>query len=640
MPSRRLLDCWLAPLNYPYWGGLLLPWTGIAYLYARTIYPALGWPFWLAFGATELRVLLAMGLSVLVGNMVQKALGRLGELSVHAAFVFLTLLYAVGVLVFSINSMTLSEVARYLFSGEAAGMWAMLKYSGTPSQFVVALFIALALFALLGLGLLALTQRLASRRGWRAPLKALVALCYLAAALLLAEQALSARLKNPLAWFTEQRASPLYVPVLSPRGYATYSAVAAPPRRRLKSAGLALAPAGLAEDVTVLLVVLESCRPDFITPETTPNLHRFQRENLSFPQAWANGNATLLSWYAILNSGHPLHWKRILFERDPDGSPALDVLRRAGFRQSVFASSDLSYYNIRSVAFGRGDRLADVRMPDPALDCPQNDRRATRALLRALAAHGGKGRRLYSIFLDSTHPFYYWPPDFEAKFKPYNSLGLANKDVFVDGRIVSQVVNRYKNSLRFVDGLFGEIVAGLKARGLYEKAVIIVVGDHGQEFMEHGAFSHASNLFNPQIRIPLIMRLPGASRRPAGMASQVDILPTLLDYLGLGKEAARLMAGRSLLRGGDPAILTMAYSSGEPSRFVLNTGRYKIEFSLIPVPGVIPLSVWRVSDLEDRPIIPGRGAPADYQAFLDREFVPRLKETGVVTVLPPARNKP
>ncbi|MCP4657627.1 MAG: sulfatase-like hydrolase/transferase, partial [bacterium] len=77
----------------------------------------------------------------------------------------------------------------------------------------------------------------------------------------------------------------------------------------------------------------------------------------------------------------------------------------------------------------------------------------------------------------------------------------------------------------------------LRATGLYESSVVIFLSDHGEEFFDHRGWGHGRTLYQEQLRVPLIVRFPGADaprgRRISGLGQQVDLLPTLLDYLGL-----------------------------------------------------------------------------------------------------------
>lgn len=98
------------------------------------------------------------------------------------------------------------------------------------------------------------------------------------------------------------------------------------------------------------------------------------------------------------------------------------------------------------------------------------------------------------------------------------------------------------------DNEFGGFIDFLRSRRLYDSSLIVLTSDHGEEFLEHGSWAHGTGLHDTQLRVPLIIKFPGrmhAGRVYAGDASLMDVLPTLLDFLGLPPAVG--IRGRSLL---------------------------------------------------------------------------------------------
>ena len=90
------------------------------------------------------------------------------------------------------------------------------------------------------------------------------------------------------------------------------------------------------------------------------------------------------------------------------------------------------------------------------------------------------------------------------------------------------------------------MVAALKELGLYDKTAIIVTGDHGEGLGEHGIVAHGYDLYAPQTKVPLIVRVPGlGSRRVKEPVGHVDLAPTLVNLAGGPQEKSFL--GRSML---------------------------------------------------------------------------------------------
>lgn len=110
-----------------------------------------------------------------------------------------------------------------------------------------------------------------------------------------------------------------------------------------------------------------------------------------------------------------------------------------------------------------------------------------------------------------------------------------------------RIVDLYDESIRLVDRRLGDLLAALKRNGLYDRSLIIVTSDHGEEFWDHGGFGHGHTLYQEVLRVPLIVKLPGNARggtRVTAPARLIDIVPTVLDFIGA--TATSPLPGRSL----------------------------------------------------------------------------------------------
>ena len=103
---------------------------------------------------------------------------------------------------------------------------------------------------------------------------------------------------------------------------------------------------------------------------------------------------------------------------------------------------------------------------------------------------------------------------------------------------------------RYLDEQIGRLVDELKRRGLYDKTLIVLTADHGEEFHEHGGWWHGTTLYDEQIGVPLIVK-PGQGgargRVVDELAMSIDIAPTVLAAAGVAKPPA--MQGHALPLG-------------------------------------------------------------------------------------------
>ncbi len=107
--------------------------------------------------------------------------------------------------------------------------------------------------------------------------------------------------------------------------------------------------------------------------------------------------------------------------------------------------------------------------------------------------------------------------------------------------------NAYISDIEHFDQYLGALFDGLKSRGLYDDTLIILTGDHGEEFFEHQGWWHGQTLYDEMTHVPLIIKLPGNAHggaRNPDLARHVDLAPTMLHFAGLKKGAH--MPGQTL----------------------------------------------------------------------------------------------
>jgi hypothetical protein len=91
----------------------------------------------------------------------------------------------------------------------------------------------------------------------------------------------------------------------------------------------------------------------------------------------------------------------------------------------------------------------------------------------------------------------------------------------------------YDNNLSYIDRSFQRLVTWLKKKGIYEKTVILITSDHGEQFWEHGASLHGHTLYEEEIRIPLILLAHGMRARIDDVpVTAADMAPTFAELAG------------------------------------------------------------------------------------------------------------
>jgi membrane-anchored protein YejM (alkaline phosphatase superfamily) len=338
---------------------------------------------------------------------------------------------------------------------------------------------------------------------------------------------------------------------------------------------------GLHPDIFVF--VLESFRSDFVNAEITPNLERYTAEWVKFPDSLSAANASHIAWYSFLMSNYGLYYGEEKRLASHAGSVPITLLRRMGYKINVLCSQTLDYYGIDKIAFG-----SDLGLCDSMYDAekssfstpPERDEEVTKQLLQSI--QGPSGGRLFLVFFASTHHDYNWPPREATPFTPFAQTWNYS-DFRISKKQLALIMNRYRNSLHFQDRILGEIFSAMRRDGLYEKSIIAAFGDHGEEFLEHGKLLHASNLFRPQTHVPFFLKLPSPAAIPGSpihrftTATYLDLLPTLLDYLGV--DVTNAYDGVSLFRKtNNQTVITAENGDLDPTQFCIQSEGYKAFF--------------------------------------------------------------
>ena len=337
----------------------------------------------------------------------------------------------------------------------------------------------------------------------------------------------------------------------------------------------------LARKPDIFLFIVESLREDFITDENAPNLSRFKKENLSFEMALSNANATHISWFSLFYSQFPFYWGKINPDEWKCGSIPLGLLKKMGYKIHVSSSARLGYYQMNRIIFGEGEHLADaIYVPDEE-ECYEpwlRDQSAIDNLIDQMQSQGSG--RVFITFLDATQLDYSWPNEL-TQFHPFekkiNYFKAAMSKEGLEG-----IINRYRNALYFVDSQFEKFFAALQSAPGGKDAVVVITGDHGEEFYEHGNLFHASSLSQPQMHTPLYYRF-GENREIEKMATcqmtcHMDIFPTLFHYL-IGEDLMEgVLQGESIFKKErwPYTVIARFNASRSPYEFCIHNGTCKL----------------------------------------------------------------
>jgi choline-sulfatase len=203
----------------------------------------------------------------------------------------------------------------------------------------------------------------------------------------------------------------------------------------------------------------------------------------------------------------------------------------------------------------------------------------------------------------------------------YSKFGSAPRDLY-DGEIA------------FTDAHIGRVLQALDTSPLAGRTVVVLTGDHGEAFGEHGAFFHGHEVWDEIVRVPLLVRVPGATpRHVTRRVSHIDLAPTVLDLAGVAPDTeARGQSLAAELFGADlaerPILIDQPRNPYYRPKRAFIDGNMKLHH-------LIDSNTFRLYDLDNDPketqdLAPEDGAPLKRMRHAYAAFVSQMVEVDPV----------
>lgn len=312
----------------------------------------------------------------------------------------------------------------------------------------------------------------------------------------------------------------------------------------------------------IVLVMVDTLRADHLDlygydEETAPHITEFSNESVTFRNAFAQASWTRPSVATILTGRYPSsHQTTTKPDALPDEVETLaEVLRSNGYTTGgIVTNFNLApYFN-----FHQGFDSYEFLEPEQLLWADDNSAKlAIYELVRRLVVRIPRPLRPEQFYQaaevttdqaiswlqerpEEGAPYFlfltYMDPHDPYFRRPLDGHGIGRSFVgHPDPEMAEEILELYDGEIRYWDEHFGRLIEELRGRPDWDNTLIVVCSDHGEEFNEHGGWYHGTTLYDEQLRIPLIVRLPhselgGTSEdRWAGL---IDISPTLARLAG------------------------------------------------------------------------------------------------------------
>ena len=358
--------------------------------------------------------------------------------------------------------------------------------------------------------------------------------------------------------------------------------------------------------MNIIVIVLDSFRQDHVgiynrghgpfpgvRACATPNLDAFARQSIVFENVYPDALPTIPVRCQLMTGQQTLpfrSWQPLL----PQDVPMAEILRRNGYVCGLI--SDTYHYRGPGQNYHRGFhayRWIRGQEYDPYESAPsrrdlnayvnenysdtwkarvaqflantddfqsEDDWFPTKVVDQAVTwLRKNRGHEKVFLWVDSFDPHEPWDPP--ARFDTYRDPayhgprlilpmgGLAES--WATREQIAQIQGLYAGEAAFVDHCLGRLFAAIAEYGYLDDSLIVLMADHGHPLADHGKFLKGPDrMYSELLKVPFFVRLPGGERageRSSALIEFPDVLPTILDYLGLDNETSA-MHGRSFRR--------------------------------------------------------------------------------------------
>jgi len=301
----------------------------------------------------------------------------------------------------------------------------------------------------------------------------------------------------------------------------------------------------------VILVILESAGANSTSvnetgPDNTPFLKAFADQSTVVEQMYVVVPRTLAAWISVLQGVYPaasnvtMRWGDKLERADGEVASLPNLLRPFGYQSAFFTPTHLNFENERQLISNIGfDEIVSKR--DYESDEFEivnyfgwEDRIMTQPILDWVDEQAAASLPMFLTIMTNVGHHDYKPP----RSWPVRSYGSP----------LGKQHNDYLNSLAYVDSFLNDLFASLDDRGVLDDSLVVIVGDHGESFGEHGKNHHMAVMYEESLRVPAIIYSSSAESRGEsipGIWQLPDIFPTIIDVLGYEMRNGAV-AGRSV----------------------------------------------------------------------------------------------
>ncbi len=287
-----------------------------------------------------------------------------------------------------------------------------------------------------------------------------------------------------------------------------------------------------AKPYNIIWLAAESWRADTLNEHIMPNTWQFAKQATRFTQNYSGGNGTRAGIFSMFMGLPASYWFQFLQEQH--GAAIIDVMHKQDYQMRFFTSALFSYPEFDRTVFAQVPENKMQALQRNGKISWQNDQQNVSDLLQFIEQRDTTKPFFTFMFFESPHARYFFPPE-SVIATPYrddlNYAALSKETLRQD---IVPIKNRYLNAVHHLDSQYKRVFDYLKDKNLLDNTIVILVGDHGEEFMEHGFWGHNSTFVDEQVRTPLVIYAPKQAAKVVDqLTSHSDIVPTIMPMLGV-----------------------------------------------------------------------------------------------------------
>lgn len=306
-----------------------------------------------------------------------------------------------------------------------------------------------------------------------------------------------------------------------------------------------------------ILIVVDTLRADYLSCYgnkfvKTPNIDKLAFDGVLFKNTTSQSSWTLPSHATLMTSKYPIQHGALSYNNPLNESEITlaETLKKNGYVTGAFISTALV-----SSKFGFNQGFDTF---DEDLD-PDFQRPVTKFHAKSLQWVEKNYRDKFFLWMHYFEPHYPYlqHEPYTSSYESFLNKGekgnfnythewikekFNRKEAELNIKDLNRMKALYGGEVSYIDGFIGELIDKIKKLGLYDRSLIVLTSDHGESLGEHHLIEHGESLYEPEIKVPLIIKFPfnnggiKTGKRIKYRVQLIDVMPTILSALKIKPE--------------------------------------------------------------------------------------------------------